>query len=245
MKIDQKILNIIDSGSSIENIYYLPSVNLERKTYLKINKVLEALGGKWNRKEKGHVFNSPIENIIENVILTGEVLDKKKELQFFETPDTVAKILCNLAEVEKANTILEPSAGQGALLKEIRKYTNAKIFWYEIDKENMSKIQSPNSVFMEYDFIKANPFIVDCIIMNPPFTKQQDIEHVSHALKFLKISGILVSVMSPSIKFRTNKKTKNFLDLIGNYKYEIHDLPPGSFKQSGTMVNTVILKIIG
>src|SRR5204862_5173800 len=29
---------------------------LERKTYLDTNKVLERIGGKWNRKQKGHVF---------------------------------------------------------------------------------------------------------------------------------------------------------------------------------------------
>ena len=79
--------------------------------------------------------------------------------------------------------------------------------------------------------------------MNPSFSKQQDINHVENALQFLD-SGILLSVMSPSIKFRSNKKTKQFIDLISKYDYEIIDLPVGSFKESGTMVNTIILKII-
>jgi len=62
-------------------------------------------------------------------------------------------------------------------------------------------------------------------------------------LDFVRDGGVLVSVMSPSIKYRNNKKTKEFLELISQYDFEIIDLPEGSFKESGTNVNTIILKI--
>lgn len=257
MRIDQDILNIIDSGHSEDNIYFLPNVQLDRKDYMKVNKVLTALGGKWNRKSKGHIFDMSIDDKIDNVILTGEVVDKKKELQFFETPEKIAEMLCDLADVENANTVLEPSAGKGSILKVINRLNpDANIFWFELDEENAEFTKSLNiaiskimgfSMQLGYDFMVDftldDDQLFDCVIMNPPFSKQQDIDHVTHALEFLKDGGTLVSVMSPSIKFRTNKKTKEFLDLIGKYDYDIIDLPEGSFKESGTMINTIILKI--
>jgi type I restriction-modification system DNA methylase subunit len=83
----------------------------------------------------------------------------------------------------------------------------------------------------------------DRVVMNPPFAKQADIKHVMHALKFLKPDGKLVSVMSASVDFRDNKLTKEFRDLIAERGGRIEALPDGAFKESGTMVRTVIVEI--
>lgn len=241
MKIDKEILDIIDAGESEDNTYYLPNIKLERNMYLKVNKVLEILGGKWNRKAKGHVFDSPIDDRIDNVILSGEVTDKKKELQFFETPTEIVQQLCELAYIESNLHVLEPSAGQGAILKGIQNYSS-KIFWAELDEDNASHIQFGERIGKDFLKVEPNGLKIDRVVMNPPFTVQQDIDHVTHALRFLE-NGILVSVMSPSIKFRTNKKTTDFLNNISQYQYEIIDLPEKSFASSGTSVNTIILKV--
>jgi type I restriction-modification system DNA methylase subunit len=77
--------------------------------------------------------------------------------------------------------------------------------------------------------------------MNPPFAKQADIAHVTHAAKFLKPGGRLVSVMSASVTFRTDAKTEAFRGFI-NSKGAAHEkLAGGAFKESGTMVNAVIV----
>lgn len=81
--------------------------------------------------------------------------------------------------------------------------------------------------------------------MNPPFGRQADIKHVSHALKFLKPGGLLVSVMASSVTFRSNKLTTDFRQLIVDRGGHIKELPEGAFKSSGTMVNTVIVVIPG
>jgi len=56
----QKILNILDRCTiSIKenlNVVYLPLRKLNRKTYLVVNKYLEDMGGKWDKKEKGYIF---------------------------------------------------------------------------------------------------------------------------------------------------------------------------------------------
>ena len=74
--------------------------------------------------------------------------------------------------------------------------------------------------------------------MNPPFAKQQDIEHVTHAFRCLKPAGRLVSVMSAGVVFRETKLAREFrafMEKRGGYERN----PEGSFKVSGTNVNTV------
>lgn len=246
MKIDKEILKIIESGRVKDNLYFLPSRQLDRQTYLSVNKVLTCLGGHWDRSQKAHVFEQPIDDAIENVILFGEVVDKKRELQFFETPPQIAEQCCELACLTSDSVVLEPSAGKGSILKTIGDYCNAQhIYWAEIDKNNIGVLRSLNigeQIGEDFLSIEPNGHYVNRVIMNPPFSKQQDIDHVSHALSFMH-TGILISIMSPGIQFRTNKKTTSFMEEISQYDYEIIELPKQSFQKSGTMVNTIILKV--
>ncbi len=69
---------------------------------------------------------------------------------------------------------------------------------------------------------------------------QADIDHVLHAYKFLKPGGRLVSIMASGVIFRENRKTVEFRKLLNACGTFEHN-PVGSFKESGTMVNTVII----
>ena len=79
--------------------------------------------------------------------------------------------------------------------------------------------------------------------MNPPFSKHQDIDHVYKAFEILKSGGILVSVMSNSPFFRTDKKSEDFREFLMLNSAIVEELPEGAFKESGTMVKTCIIKI--
>ena len=48
-KIPENVLNVLGECRADGNLLYLPSVQLDRKTYTEVNKVLENMGGKWNR----------------------------------------------------------------------------------------------------------------------------------------------------------------------------------------------------
>lgn len=242
MKINQEILEIIEQGRTEGNLYFLPDYQLDRKTYQSVNKVLECLGGKWNRKLKAHLFESDISDAIDNVLLTGEAVDKKKEFQFFETPPEVVDQLIALAEIQPYHSCLEPSAGRGSIAHALCKHS-VNVTCVELDPENAKHLVVINTHignFLEYD--TAGKW--DRIVMNPPFTQQQDIQHVEKALPLLAPGGILVSVMSAGVKFRTNKRATQFKEKLSTFKaYEFIDLPEGAFKVSGTNVNTVILKV--
>ena len=116
-KIPENVLNVLGECRADGNLLYLPSVQLDRKTYTEVNKVLENMGGKWNRKAKAHVFaeDDDVAEMLENVLLTQEVKDLKREYQFFPTPRAVAERMCEMAEIDSASAVLEPSCGNGQL----------------------------------------------------------------------------------------------------------------------------------
>ena len=247
MKIEKEILNILDKCTieiGEKNIVFLPLGQLDRKTYMAVNKCLEAIGGKWNRKEKGHIFEDYPVDIFENLLLTGEVEDIKKEFQFFETPKELVKQMIELAGLKEGDTILEPSAGRGAIIDEIKIITG-KLTVNELNKKNCDELVKKGYIqTTNYDFMETSLGLFKKIIMNPPFSKQQDVDHILRAFDHLRSDGILVSIVSESPFFRENKKSVEFREFLEDNNAEIIKNPDGSFKESGTMVNTRIIKIV-
>lgn len=244
MKIDTEYLKVIDQSTIKDNKLFLPDMQLDRKTYLGVNKVLESLGGKWNRKEKCHIFPNDIEDAINEAMLTGEYTDQKKEFNFFETPEDIAKKLVELACIKTGDVVLEPSAGKGAIAQHIilngMWSSRCHLLCIEIMDDNIFYLTTHGYKVVHVDFLTYNE-PCDVIIANPPFTKQQDIDHVNHMIKLAKRK--VVSIMSSSINFRENKKTKEFRKLLNKYDHQIIALPPGAFKESGTMVNACIVVV--
>jgi hypothetical protein len=223
----------------------LSSDKAGRKLYLDVNDALMALGGKWNRKAKGHVFDSDPTDKIENAILTGEVTPPSKN-GYFPTPAPIVEQLIDLAGIVPRMTVLEPSAGKGNISNELIK-RGCHVCVFELLPENRKALEIvPGELepylYPEPDFMKFDPGqIFDAVVMNPPFEKQADIDHVLKAYGHLKPGGRLVSVMSSGVTFRNDKKATAFRELIDRVGGEIIPLPEGAFKESGTMVNTVIV----
>lgn len=231
-------------------IAFLPPVQLDRKLYQEVNSALEALGGSWNRKLKGHLFLSDgdLEDALDTVVHTGGFVDRKKLLQFYETPERLADRLIELADIRPGMRILEPSAGHGALIRAVDRHSVSDIHieWYEIDEKNVQRLKADDywgtgfTTGHQYDFMAIEPPPhFNRIVMNPPFTKQQDAKHVRHAYDFLAPGGVLVAIMSAAVKFR---ETESYRWVRDNAEM-IEDNDPGAFKESGTMVNTVIVKM--
>jgi len=235
---------IIKQGKLEDNIYFLPKIQMDRKEYLKVAEHLKFLGGKWNRVKRGFMFDRNIESIDE---LLGDNIKKKKDLQFFETPEEIAKELVDLAEISNYVNILEPSAGRGAIIKEIKKVCSCQIQYCEIDKTNLKyleEIDNLENVSEDGDFLEFDYMTFDRIVANPPFSKNQDIDHIRHMYSLLRQKGILVSVASKHWQMSTNKKEKDFREFLEFTDAEIIEIEAGKFKESGTMVGSVIIKII-
>ena len=140
--------------------------------------------------------------------------------------------------------ILEPSCGDGALINGILKENKTAIVTgVEYDHE---RAQSCRNNFAwagvsvhTGNFLKWKPVggqLFDKVIMNPPFYGKHYAKHIKHAMKFLNERGQLYAILPATARYEHDElsefKNKSWLDL-----------PMGSFKESGTNINTTILTI--
>lgn len=246
------ILKIIQTSKIEGNKLYLPGT-LDRNVYLKVNKILESIGLKWNRSAKCHIAEHDVKELIESIVNSGEWVDEKKLNQFYATPDAVITRMFQFIPFprDKEIRILEPSAGSGAILSRLAiEFYNSHLEFCEINDERMGQCIDLNlhrAVPIGENFLHTtilNPY--DLIVMNPPFTKQQDIDHVLYALDSVKKpGGFIVSVMPEGTFWRDNKKTQKFWKTIRETTEDagFEELPEGSFKTSGTLIRTRILWI--
>ena len=240
MRVSQDVLSVLDACQTQDTHLVLPA-QLDRKMYVAVNNVLEMAGGTWSRKEKAHVFPGDAAEAIEGVLLTGEISHAKREFDAFYTPPTVVAKLMELADVHVGQTVLEPSSGEGAIALALAD-TGATVESLEIRDVPPWWSQRSNILHWKTDFLKVEPRPeFDRVVMNPPFSRQQDMVHVSHAFQFLKPGGRLVSVMSPAFEFRTTLVAKAFRALYDSAGGRTIHLPENSFRESGTEVNSVIV----
>lgn len=245
MRVGPEVLAILDRCTLDGNRLFLPPAQLDRASYVAVNKVIEAAGGKWSKREKAHLFPADPADIIDGIALTGEITTAQ-DMGFFPTPPEVVARLIGLAELSHGLTVLEPSAGLGAIVNAAQPITGY-VAAVEVDENRAAALKSQGvaSWVAEADFltIEAGFVLFDRVVMNPPFAKQQDIDHVTHALGFLKPGGLLVSVMSASTPTRANRKAVEFQKLVAAHGGWFESLPDDAFKASGTGVHTVIVVI--
>jgi len=169
---------------------------------------------------------------------------------YFPTPKAVIDLMIDYAEIQPTDWVLEPSAGSGAIADAVKPLC-AIVKCFEIN-HTLALICNAKGYHIQDDrfndgpanFLEAAPGeMFEKILMNPPFEKLQDCEHVMHAFRFLKPGGILVAIMSPSFTFHNSAKAEAFRDFLDSQDHFVDDLPAGSFKESGTNVNTKIVVI--
>jgi predicted RNA methylase len=250
MKLNTSVLDVLKQCTVTGHNLTMPQ--LDRQTYVQVNKAIECLGGKWDRRAKAHVFEDDPYDRINLAVMTGEVVDAKKEFQFFPTPKPLAHKLIQLADIDPAkHRILEPSAGKGGLLLPLyesiplSKWPSINVVAVELDKSHRSRLEQFTDELHFKDFLTCNGDLgkFDRIIMNPPFTKGQDIDHVQHASKFLNPGGRLVAITSPGWEFRNDSRHTGFRDFIETRGCHVEDIPEGAFAESGTPIRTKLVVI--
>lgn len=216
---------------------------LDRALYVKVNKALEAMKGKWDKKEKGHVFSTDPRESVEGLIERGTIVVEKDG--FFRTPEAVVMKMLSICKMIKS-PILEPSAGDGAIVKILlNRYPEALIYAIEKNKDRcleLSSLQTKNLVVKNADFLTYDfgiySLMFGTILMNPPFEERQDIDHIYRAYSLLRDGGELVSVTSEGIWFSEDKKSIEFRKWTKFVNGRSTKLPEKSFASSGTSVNT-------
>ncbi len=229
------------------NVLTLPKEMLSN--YAQVKAALQKAGGVY--KKNTFVFKSEAQPIIDR-LLGGEKVNIKKETQFFATPSQLADDLVFEAQVEPYDEILEPSAGEGAIVDAllrlefdltitlVEKNVDNKIFLRKkySNNEGISFANPPNNDFLEY-----NGSGYDRIIANPPFSKNQDIDHIMKMYECLNSGGRLVSIASTHWQDSKNKKETEFRAWLKELKADVREIEAGAFKESGTNVKTVMIII--
>lgn len=162
---------------------------------------------------------------------------------FFPTPPAVIRRLLEFADIRAGMTVLEPSAGKGDIVAEIQRIMggSVSISCCEIAPKLRELIALRCGVAPTGDFFDHFG-THDRIVMNPPFEKLQDIEHVRHAYKCLAPGGRLVSIMSASVKF--NQRAQSFRDWLDELDADIENVPEDAFKGQDAFRQTGVQCII-
>ncbi len=228
-----------------DHIVKLPNVQLDRKVYSDVKSIIEKNGGTWKGgKIQGFQFDfNPTDLFLK--LQGGEQVNNKKNFQFFATPDEVVNLMLTKASIQLTDNILEPSAGQGAIVDRIVSLCN-RVDMCEFMPENRQILENKgykNRIICE-DFTKLNTdYKYDKILANPPFTKNQDIDHVLKMYKHLKTKGRIVAIMSPTWVVGNQKKQVDFRNWLTELGASWESIEEGAFKKSGTGIKTYMVVI--
>jgi protein-L-isoaspartate O-methyltransferase len=151
---------------------------------------------------------------------------------FFPTPRKLVLQMIERAGIQDCHRVLEPSAGKGDILKAIASQDVVAVeFNYKLAehlRQHFPRLDVRCSDFLE---MEPEPTF-DRVLMNPPFERGIDEDHLRHALQFLKPGGRLVAIVSAMTGSRLT---------VG----EVESLPDGTFANSErpTQVRTAIVTI--
>ncbi|HTE37509.1 MAG TPA: N-6 DNA methylase [Reyranella sp.] len=249
MKIDADVLAILRAMKVDGLTATLPPGQLPRNFYERVDKVLKALGGKWNRKSGGHVFARDPRPLLGQSIDDGTATDEKKLHGRFYTPPEIARRMVMEADLRAGLRILEPSCGDGRLIRAIGEVLSlddeADVLGVDIDShamdaacaEFLSATRRRSPSFVVGDFLELEPapaFMFDRVLMNPPFAKGADLAHIRHALSFLKPDGVLVALCAAGTRQR---------QFVAEHAGSWETLAADSFKAEGTGVNVAMVML--
>ncbi|WP_051856126.1 methyltransferase [Streptomyces sp. NRRL S-1868] len=245
MKVSIDVLDAIRAADIHGTHLTLTGPRMGPRLYSRVNEVLEAVGGRWTKSEQAHVFPIDADTVLAPVLESGEVVtlrEKRQNSQYFPTPSPVVERLIDLAALRPGMRVLEPSAGSGAIADALRA-AGAECECIERDPGYAAMLTDGGHAVRAADFLAVPPAAeFDRVVMNPPFTRGADIQHVEHAIRFLKPDGLLVSVMSWAVTDHT-RQTAKFRALVEARGGSVEAVPRRAFAESGTDIDTVLVTI--
>jgi len=146
--------------------------------------------------------------------------------------------------------VLEPSAGEGGLLKPSwmaeSLFNKADITCVELNKEKCEKLKQNekhlnviHADFLNYDFSDT----YDVIIAAPPFNNNIDVEHIQKMYSLLNEYGIIVTLTTPYWMTNNESHQVEFREWLKEIDHKIEMLPDMTFIEKSKTVPTAILII--
>lgn len=244
--ITDDVADVLRRSTVVGATIVLPEGQMARPLYAATDKALTALGGKWDKRARAHVFPFDPSEKLTAALSSGkaldEVLTRKKRLQLFETPADLARDLVALLDITERDVCLEPSAGKGRIVSALSAAGATHIVAVEIDEDNGADLtaQALANDILVVDFLKQRPTVLraDVIAMNPPFTRNQDVKHVRHAYDCLAPGGRMAAIVSGHGFIGQEREAVEFREWLDVVGADVSTIPAGAFKESGTAIET-------
>lgn len=174
-----------------------------------------------------------------------------KDLQFYHTPAAAAQEVLENLYLSEGSRILEPSAGEGHLVEPLlakgHHVTAIELHGDRVNK--LRRLEGDNCEVIQGNFLNQPAHATySAVVMNPPFSGTHWMDHVRHAWDFVAPGGKLVAILPVSAHVAETKAHVQFRRWAekANHRYAYRmftDLPPESFAEAGTNINTVILSM--
>ncbi len=199
----------------------------------------QGVGGKeFDAPKQGE--SDPFDNAVLDYYSNQKLNKRNREgVDYFPTPEPLGYKMMEWAKAGEGDTILEPSAGHGA----IARYAPKENMMTSIEPSQslFTKLQLKagglgrkflNNIFENYDISNKH----DVVVMNPPFgtAGATAIAHLDKAFKHLDEGGRVVAIIP---RGSTDKKFDKWYDGQKNVAMRAEvDLPDIVFQQAGTKV---------
>lgn len=179
------------------------------------------------------------------------LMKEMRESKFYEhfpTPKHVIEGMLDYVDIKAGERVLEPSAGEGNIAESIReRESGASLDVVEYEPLLAKILMLKGFTVVGSDFLAYNKDgsrQYDVIVMNPPFDRGVDIEHVYHAYQMLKPGGRLAAVTSGAAIDGTDEVNYAFREFVserGSWKM----LPPKEYMgPSGVLTNGRQISIV-
>ena len=192
------------------------------------DRIMESIGGT-KVSEFRWAFDYDPTEVVQEIVASGCVPDQKAH-QFYPTPERLARIAVDMADIGPDDTCLEPSAGMGGLA-DLMKQAAEWMHCVEVSPMHCKVLVAKGHSVTQTDFLAWSGDPVDRIVANPPFSEGRWQAHTQHAATMVKPGGRLVAILPASAKGK---------DLLPGFDCTWHGPYDNEFP--GTSVSVVILK---
>ena len=184
--------------------------------------------------------NDPFDSAVLDYYSNQKLNSRNREgVDYFPTPEPLGYKMMEWANMGEGDTVLEPSAGHGAIARYAPK--GNQMVAIEPSQSLFTKLQLKagglgrkfqNTIFENYDISNKH----DVVVMNPPFgtAGATAIAHLGKAFKHLEEGGRVVAIIP---RGSTDKKFEKWIDgeKTAVLRAEV-ELPDILFEQAGTRV---------
>lgn len=264
-ELTEEALAMLRLATADHNTVRVPVIT-DRRVFAQVGRTLERLagGGRWDRKVLAYVYQrdprEDLERVTGSRVIPTPCATRDKELSYWATPPALARELVDGLPLGPGHRVLEPSAGDGALVRAVReRYPDARVTAVEPDwgrwmvlchqfgEYPTDVIVWPTSTFEDY-VVAAAGVQFDAVVMNPPFTlpgrRYAWAEHLMMAWDLLAPGGQLRAIVPASLEYgrqRLIAAARDMIEASGSWR----KAPDGAFRASGTGVHVLIVEATG